>query len=132
MKYQYFKLDNINFYDYKIATVMIDGVKMFVASDLLNQYNQKHNTNRRFIHYLEDKQTKELLMNWPNDTDGRNSDYQCNTVENADLWDIPHIIKYINLEIFSGMVKGYVVCEQLLNCCLMWVDPLFAVRVSHS
>ena len=70
-------------------------------------------------------------MNWPNDTDGSDPSHQCNTVENADLWDIPHVIKYIKFgKTFSGMVKGYVVCEQLLNCCLMWVDPLFAVRVS--
>ena len=55
MKYQYFILDNINFYEYKTVSVMIDGVQMFVVSDLLNQYNQKYNTNKRFRNYLKNE-----------------------------------------------------------------------------
>lgn len=104
MKLQSFKLDNIDFYDYKIASVMIDGVRMFVVSDLLNQYNQKHKPIKQFKNYLRNDQTKELLINWPKEfealgygstfvepdqircraTDGRNSDPQYNKVENAD------------------------------------------------
>ena len=148
MKFQSFKLNYIDFYDYKIATLLIDGVKMFVVSDLLNQYNQKHNTNKKFKNYLRNEQTKELLMNWPNDTDGSDPSHQCNTVENVDdlvvdqrttvenaddkavLWGIPHVIKYIKFgKTFSGMVKGYVVCEQLLIDCLMWADRVFANKV---
>ena len=115
MKFQSFKLNYIDFYDYKIATLLIDGVKMFVVSDLLNQYNQKHNTNKKFKNYLRNEQTKELLMNWPNDTDGSDPSHQCNTVENVDdlvvdqrttvenaddkavLWGIPHVSNTSNL-----------------------------------
>lgn len=34
MKFQSFKLNYIDFYDYKIATLLIDGVNMFGVSDL--------------------------------------------------------------------------------------------------
>ena len=51
----------IAFYDYKIRMTTIDGTKMFLVSDLLRQYNEKHNTNKQFKHYLENKQTQEVV-----------------------------------------------------------------------
>lgn len=43
--------------------------------------------------------------------------------------DIPHIIKYITFKEIDGVNKGYVVCEELLIACLMWLDPCFAIQV---
>ena len=37
-------------------------VRMFLVSDLLNQYNTLHHTNKQFYHYLENKQTQDLLI----------------------------------------------------------------------
>ena len=45
-------------------------------------------------------------------------------------FDIPHIIKFIKLQKHSGVTIGYVVCEEFLIQCLMWVDKTFAIKVS--
>ena len=58
-------------------------------------------------------------------TDGENSPHQYKN----DKFDIPHVIKYITLPNFNGVNKGYIVCEELLIACLMWVDPSFAIQV---
>ena len=61
--------------------------------------------------------------------DGPNSGLLKNTVKN-DKFDIPHVIKHITLQIHGGANKGYVVCEEFLIQCLMWVDKTFAIKVS--
>ena len=51
----------IDFYDYKIRMCMNENTKMYLVSDLLRQYNEMHNTNKRFKKYLENKQAQELI-----------------------------------------------------------------------
>lgn len=140
------------FLNYNIRSCYIDNVEMFLVSDLITQYNKINKTNKQFYHYLENKQTKELLQNWnksKENTVHRNSEVPCvsskndkskeNTFHrNSDLLkisskndkiDIPCVIKYITLPKFDGVNKGYVVCEELLIACLMWLDPSFAIQV---
>lgn len=121
----------VTFFDYDIRSTVIDGVRMYLVSDLLNQYNEKYGTNKQFKYYLENKQTQELLENWTKDTVGRNSDLQYKRSGNEERWDIEGVIKYITFDnnTFGGHNKGYVVCEELLIACLMWADPSFAIRV---
>ena len=119
------------FLNYDIRSCVIDDVEMYLVSDLLRQYNEINNTNKQFYHYLENKQTKELLKYYQNNeenTDHRNSEDQ---YEYDKLIYIPHVIKYINIpsNYFGGVNKGYVICEQLLIACLMWCDPIFATQV---
>ena len=119
------------FLNYNIRSCVIDDVEMYLVSDLLRQYNEINNTNKQFYHYLENKQTKELLKYYQNNeenTDPRNSDDQ---YEYDKLIYIPHVIKYINIpsNYFGGVNKGYVICEQLLIACLMWCNPIFATQI---
>ena len=51
----------IAFYDYKIRMCIDNGIRMYLVSDLLRQYNEKHTTNKQFKHYLENKQTQEVV-----------------------------------------------------------------------
>ena len=51
----------VDFYDYKIRMCMIDGTKMYLVSDLLQQYNEMHNMNKRFANYLQNKQSHEVI-----------------------------------------------------------------------
>ena len=55
---------NTKFLDYDIRSCYIDNTEMFLVSDLIRQYNKINNTNKQFYHYLENKQTQELLKNW--------------------------------------------------------------------
>ena len=38
----------VNFFGYDIRSTVMDSVRMFLVSDLLNQYNTMHNTNKVF------------------------------------------------------------------------------------
>ena len=91
----------------------------------MRQYNDKHGTNKIFAHYLENKQTQELLRKRCEKTGHRDSDDQANGTHN-DKIDIPDVIQYIKTTTFGGANQGYIVCEELLHACLMWADPDFA------
>ena len=135
------KFEEIEFYDYKIRMCLDNGIRMYLVSDLLRQYNEKHGTNKRFKKYLENKQTQELIehmaksVGWNSSilsneglegqsTVGWNSDHQAN-----DKFDICDVIQYITTPDFNGTNKGYIICEELLHACLMWADPAFACDV---
>ena len=79
-------LFHIDFCDYyKIRMTTMDGTKMYLVSDLLRQYNEKHGTNKRFGKYLDNKQTKDLLRKWGDRLQkGQNG-----------KWNIPRVIQYI-------------------------------------
>ena len=119
------KFEEIDFYDYKIRMCLDNGNRMYLVSDLLRQYNEKHGTNKIFAHYLENKQTQELLRKRCEKTGHRNPDDQANGTHN-DKIDIPDVIQYIKTTTFGGANQGYIVCEELLHACLMWADPDFA------
>ena len=122
------KFEEIDFYDYKIRMCLDNGIRMYLVSDLLRQYNEKHGTNKLFKHYLENKQTQELLRKRCEKTGHRNPDDQANCAHN-DKIDIPDVIQYIKTTTFGGANQGYIVCEELLHACLMWADPAFACDV---
>ena len=116
----------IDFYDYKIRMCVDNGIRMYLVSDLLRQYNEKHNTNKQFKHYLENKQTQELLQKRCEKTEHRNSDLQAKDDQDS-KFDILHVIQCVPMsKSFGGANKGYIVCKELLHACLMWADPDFA------
>lgn len=133
----------VQFFAYDIRSTVIDDTRMFLVSDLLNQYNTLHHTNKQFYHYLENKQTQSLLISRINNTRPRNSEVvcqsdekytggedlhlQCQSVKTTGLWDIDGVIKYVSFsKTFGTANQGYVICEELLIACLMWADPVFA------
>lgn len=124
------EFETVQFYDYNIRSTVIDNVRMYLVADLLNQYNKKNGKKRRFNMYLQLHQTEDLLQNWPVNFDRRNSVDQKSQKENKH-WDIDGVIKHISFRINTqgGTKKGYIICEELLNACLMWADPKFAVAV---
>lgn len=120
----------VKFFAYDIRSTVIDSVRMFLVSDLLNQYNTLHHTNKVFKAYLQNQQTQELLENWPKYTGGQDPDLQCQPCTNDSKWNIDGVIKYVSFsKVFCGAHSGYVICEELLIACLMWADPQFAISV---
>ena len=135
----------IVFYDYKIRMTTIDGIRMYLVSDLLRQYNEKHGTNKRFKNYLDNKQSQEVVeelsksvgsdpslpSNGSQDdqkTGRSKSIFPSNDYHNG-KFDIPGVIQYAKTTSFDGANKSYIVCEELLYACLMWTDPAFACDV---
>ena len=139
------KFEEIEFYDYKIRMCVDNGIRMYLVSDLLRQYNEKHGTNKLFKNYLQNKQTQELIehmaksVGWNSSEGGQegqnsektgreNSPVQANGSQN-DKFDICDVIQYITTSSSVGTNKGYIICEELLHACLMWADPAFACDV---
>ena len=136
------KFEEIDFYDYKIRMCLDNGIRMYLVSDLLRQYNEKHGTNKRFTDYLRNQQTQELIEHMAKSvrseggqegqnsekTGRENSPVQANGSQN-DKFDICDVIQYIKTTTFGGANQGYIVCEELLHACLMWADPAFACDV---
>lgn len=125
------------FLDYDIRSCIIDNTEMFLVSDLIRQHNKINNTNKQLRDYLRNNDTKELL-NAMNEEINKNKEilecenlHELNFNNKNDKFDIPHVIKYITLQLHGGANKGYVVCEEFLIQCLMWVDKKFAVKVSR-
>ena len=123
----------IDFYDYKIRMCMIEGTEMYLVSDLLQQYNEKHGTSKRFKKYLKNKQTQEVIKHMAERVQTvrvPNSDPHFQMFLNDDKWNIPNVIQYITYPHKIGDAnQGYIVCEDLLHACLMWADPVFACDI---
>lgn len=123
-------IETVQFFEYNIRSTVIDDVRMYLVADLLNQYNEKNNRNKKFKNYLKNDQTKDLLQNWLKYTGGSNSSLQCHSCTKHSKWNIDGVIKYITFsKIFCGAHSGYVICEELLIACLMWADSKFAIAV---
>ena len=142
------KFEEIDFYDYKIRMCLDNGIRMYLVSDLLRQYNEKHGTNKLFKNYLQNKQTQELIehmaksVGWNSSlrSEGENSAKNGQSTVGSDLSllsnegqngkvDICDVIQYITTSSSVGTNKGYIICEELLHACLMWADPAFACDV---
>lgn len=125
------EFETIAFFDYDIRSTVIDGVRMYLVSDLLSQYNEKHGTNKEFKYYIRNQQTQELLSNWKyvDNSESENSHSHIHKYSD-DHWYVQFVIKYITFsKSINDINRGYVVCEELLIACLMWADPSFAIRV---
>ena len=124
------KFEEIDFYDYKIRMCLDNGIRMYLASDLLRQYNEKHGTNKLFKNYLQNKQTQELIEHMAK-TGGWNSSHLSNEGlegQNSEKtghrdsddqangkFDICDVIQYITFSDFGGANQGYIICEELLQ-----------------
>ena len=73
------QFETITFFDYDIRSTVIDGVRMYLVSDLLSQYNEKHGTNKEFKKYLRNKETQEMLINRMNILEVQKTDLQCHS-----------------------------------------------------
>ena len=134
------EFEEIDFYDYKIRMCVANGIRMYLVSDLLRQYNEVCGTNKRFKKYLENKQTQELIEHMAKSV-GPNSGLRIEEVQTSEKtddqpngtkdvkFDIPDVIQYVTTSSSVGTNKGYIVCEELLHACLMWADPAFACDV---
>ena len=116
------------FYNYKIRSIVDNGIEMFFVTDLIRQYNKENNTNKQLKKYLETKQFQEILdelikiSNAPIRPNGDNTQKYLN---------VKGVITHITLSdgIAAFSFHGYLVNEDILHSCLLWLDLRFATRV---
>lgn len=115
------------FYNYKIRSIVDNGIEMFFVTDLISQYNKINNTDKKLKHYLNLQRTREILAVYKKMAVDKNFD----NGQNKDKYkNIPGIIKFINFAEGSDMAfNGYLMCEDLLHDCLLWLDVEFAIKV---
>ena len=116
------------FYNYKIRSIVDNGIEMFFVTDLINQYNLNNNTTKKFKKYLELKQTKELLDEYSKIFKSLQTSLENNC---SNYYNIEGVIKHINLSdgLALNLFHGYIISEELMHSCLMWLDPKFAANV---
>ena len=119
----------VDFYDYKIRMCVIDGTKMYLVSDLLRQYNEKHGTNKKFDDYLESEDTQEVIKHMGKRDQNTERETKSSPLNDDEKWNIPRVIQYITISSSVGAKKEYVICEELLHACLIWADPDFAWNI---
>lgn len=81
------EFETIKFYNYSIRSTVMNNVRMYLAADLLNQYNKKNNRNKKLKNYLKNEQTKDLLKNWPTKSVSSNPSLRFSE-DNTTNWDI--------------------------------------------
>ena len=127
-------LKSMMFYGYYIRYFDFEYGQMFVVSDLLTQYAKQHNLKKlRFNDYLRLNKTPEIIEALCKNKGVGNSRHLLELIKNNEDITIEGIIEIIydiadyKINITS---KTYLICERLLNLCLMWADPIFAINVS--
>lgn len=126
-----YNFNKSSFYNYKVRSVNINGIEMFLASDLIKQYNKENNKNKLFKDWLRRKDTYELLNVIRNEKNIPNEP-SSNFVEDFNNYgDIPEVIQKIDYLTYKGTYrKEYIICGELMHDLLMFLDPFFAIKIA--
>ena len=131
MKYSLkYNFNDDTFYNYKVRSININNVQMYIANDLINQYNIKNKTNKLFKDWFRSKNTQELLNVIRNEKNIPNEPSN-NFVEDFNNYgDIQGVIQKIDLYTSKETYrKEYIVCEELMHDILRFLDPLYTIKI---
>lgn len=131
MKYSLkYNFNDDTFYNYKVRSININNVQMYIANDLINQYNIKNKTNKLFKDWFRSKDTQELLNVIRNEKNIPNEPSN-NFVEDFNNYgDIQGVIQKIDLYTSKETYrKEYIVCEELMHDILRFLDPLYTIKI---
>lgn len=125
-----YNFNNDTFYNYKVRSININNVQMYIANDLINQYNIKNKTNKLFKDWFRSKDTQELLNVIRNEKNIPNEPSN-NFVEDFNNYgDIQGVIQKIDLYTSKETYrKEYIVCEELMHDILRFLDPLYTIKI---
>ena len=128
-------LKSMIFYGYNIKYFDFEYGQMFVVADLISQYCKHNNKSRiNFTNFLRLNKTKDIIRVLTEEFNARNLmhyEYSENSTGNINISCIIEYntdVKYYKIGILTDT---YIICEELLNIFLMWLDPNFAVKVSY-
>ena len=116
-------LTSINVYGYNVRYLINENnVKMYLASDLLKQYNEKHSCNKRFNNWLRSSQTVDYLNYINNKVEAQKS---VSTFKD-EKWYIPNEIEFKCFRYQEKTWTVYTVSLKILHVFLNWIDMIFA------
>ena len=116
-------LASVNVYGYNVRYITNENnVKMYLASDLLKQYNEKHSCDKRLNNWLRSSQTIEYLNYINNKVETRKN---ASTFKD-EKWFIPNEIEFKSFRSEGKTWTVYVVSLKILHVFLNWIDMVFA------
>lgn len=128
-------LKSMLFYGYYIRYFDFKYGQMFVVSDLLAQYCKRNNNPRiAFNDYLKTNSAKSIIKILTEELNVVKSPHLINVQNNVLTYSvrgIMEIIDYLDEYRIGIKTKTRIICEDLLNTFLIWLDPEFAFKVSR-
>lgn len=119
-------LASVNVYGYNVRYLINENnVKMYLASDLLKQYNEKHSCDKRFNNWLRSSQTVDYLNYINNKVEAQKS---VSTLKD-EKWYIPNEIEFKCFRYQEKTWTVYTVSLKILHVFLNWIDLIFADTV---
>ena len=116
-------LTSVNVYNYIVRYLINENnVKMYLASDLLKQYNEKHSCDKRFNNWLRSSQTVDYLNYINNKVETQKS---VSTFKD-EKWFIPNEIEFKCFRYQEKTWTVYTVSLKILHAFLIWIDMIFA------
>ena len=116
-------LSTVNVYGFNVRYLINENnVKMYLASDLLKQYNEKHSCDKRFNNWLRSSQTVDYLNYINNKVEAQKS---VSTFKD-EKWYIPNEIEFKCFRYQEKTWTVYTVSLKILHSFLIWVDMIFA------
>lgn len=117
-------LNSINVYGYNVHFIINENnTKMYLASDLTKQYNEKNSCKKTFKDWLRNKNTKEYLNYLGTISAGENSPFHSSRDEK---WFIPNEIEFKSFRSDGRTYTVYTVSLKILHVFLIWIDMVFA------
>ena len=117
-------LTSINVYGYNVRYLINENnTKMYLPSDLANQYNEKHSCDKRFRNWLYNKNTIEYLNYIGSKVEAR---IPASTSSKDEKWYIPNEIEFKCFRYQEKTWTVYTVSLKILHAFLIWVDMIFA------
>ena len=117
-------LTSVNVYGFNVRYLINENnTKMYLPSDLVNQYNEKHSCGKRFKNWLCNKNTIEYLNYLESKVVGR---ILPSTSSRDEKWFIPNEIEFKCFRYQEKTWTVYTVSLKILHAFLIWVDMIFA------
>ena len=128
-------LKSMMFYGYYIRYFDFEYGQMFVVADLLTQYCKLNNKSRiTFNDYLKTNNAKSMIKILTKELGVVNLPSPINIQNNIlsyNVKGIMEIIDYLDEYKIGIRTKTRIICNDLLNTFLIWLDPEFAFKVSQ-
>ena len=120
-------LASVNVYGYNVRYLINENnTKMYLPSDLANQYNEKHSCDKRFGNWLYNKNTIEYLNYIGSKVESR---ILVSTPSKDEKWFIPNEIEFKSFRYQEKTWTVYTVSLKILHVFLNWIDLIFADTV---
>ena len=116
-------LASVNVYGYNVRYLINENnTKMYLPSDLANQYNEKHSCDKRFKNWLYNKSTIDYLNYIGTKVEGR----ILPSASKDEKWYIPNEIEFKCFRYQEKTWTVYTVSLKILHVFLNWIDMIFA------